>query len=80
MWHWASALDPPICPPAPSSLNIGYWLLEDPEVDMRQRWIKAYACSLQCIAEASVSWFLTTEGRTMTLEVSNLVKSIVLYQ
>ena len=74
MWHWASALDLPICPPAPSSLNIGHWLWEDPKVDERQRWIEAYACSLQHIAEASVGWFWTTEGRTMTPEVSNLVE------
>ena len=26
VWHLASALDPPVCPPAPSLLNIGHWL------------------------------------------------------
>ena len=36
VWHWASALDLPTCPPAPSSLNIGHWLQEDCEVDERQ--------------------------------------------
>ena len=24
VWHWASALDPPVCPPAPSSMNINH--------------------------------------------------------
>ena len=41
---------------------------------MKDRWIKAYACSLQCVAEASVGWFWTTEGKTMTPQVSNLVE------
>ena len=74
VWHWASALDPLICPPAPSSLNIGHWLWDDCEVDERQWWIKAYTCSLQCIAKASVGWFWTAEGKIMTLQVSNLVE------
>ena len=77
MWHWASALDLPICPPASSSLKIGHWLQDDLKVDERQRWIKAYTCSLQCMAEASVGWFWTTEARTMTLEVSNLVQTFL---
>ena len=42
MWHWASALDPPVCLPVPSLLNIGHWLWEDHNVDDRQQWIKAY--------------------------------------
>ena len=44
VWHWALALDPPLCPPVPSSLNIGHWLWEDHNVDDRQQWIEAYAC------------------------------------
>ena len=28
MWHWSSAVDPPTYPPAPTSMNIGYWLHE----------------------------------------------------
>ena len=48
IWHWVSALDPPLCLPAPSVLDIGHWLWEDHDVDDTQWWIKAYACSLQC--------------------------------
>ena len=44
VWHWASALEPPICPLVPSSLNIGHWLWDDCEVDERHRWIEAYVC------------------------------------
>ena len=54
IWHWASALDPPVCPPAPSLLDIGHWLQEDHDVDDRQWWIEAYMCSLQRVAEASM--------------------------
>ena len=54
VWHWASAIYPAICPPVSLSLNIGYWLWNNCEVDDRQWWIEAYVCSLQCMAEASV--------------------------
>ena len=62
VWHWASALDPPVCLPAPSVLDIGHWLWEDHDVDDRQWWIKAYAYSLQCMAEASVGLILDCGG------------------
>ena len=77
IWHWPSALDPPVCPPVPSSLDIGHWLQEDHDVDDRQLWIEAYACALQCMAEASVGQFWTTVGKTMVLEGSNLVKTFM---
>ena len=54
VWHWSSAVDPPTYPPAPISMNIGNWLRESDEEDERQLWIEAYACALQCMAEASV--------------------------
>ena len=53
VWHWSSAVDPPTYPPAPTSLNIGYWLRESDE-DEQQLWIETYACALQHMAEASV--------------------------
>ena len=28
VWHWSSAVDPPTYRPAPTSMNIGYWLCE----------------------------------------------------
>ena len=77
MWHWALALDPPICPPAPSLLNIGHWLQEDCKEDDRQHWIEAYACSLQYMAEASTGQSWTTEGKTMVPEVSSLVETFM---
>ena len=41
-------------PPAPTSMNIGYWLCQTKKKDIRQFWIEAYACALQRVAEASV--------------------------
>ena len=53
VWHWSLAVDPPTYPPAPTSMNIGYWLRQTKKKD-RQFWIEAYACALQLVAEASV--------------------------
>ena len=78
MWHCASVLDPPTCPPVPSSLNTGHWLCEDCKVNERQKWIEAYACTLQYIGEASVGHYWTTEDdRAMTPEVSKLVETFM---
>ena len=77
VWHWALVLDLPTYPPAPSSLNIGHWLHEDCKVSERQKWIEAYACTLQHIGKASVDCSWTTEDRTMTLEVSKLVEIFI---
>ena len=54
VWHWYSAVDPPMYPPMPTSMNIGYWLRQTKKKDIRQFWIEAYACALQRVAEASV--------------------------
>ena len=40
--------------PAPTSMNIGYWLRQTKKKDIRQFWIEAYACALQRMAEASM--------------------------
>ena len=33
VWHWSSAVDPTMYPPAPTSMNIGYWLRETRKKD-----------------------------------------------
>ena len=33
VWHWSSAVDPPMYPPAPTSMDIGYWLRESNDED-----------------------------------------------
>ena len=64
VWHWSSAVEPPTYPPAPTSLDIGYWLRRTRKNNNRQFWIEAYACALQRVAEASVGrrW-IAFEGR-----------------
>ena len=64
VWHWSSAVEPPTYPPAPTSLDIGYWLRRTRKNNNRQFWIEAYACALQRVAEASVGrrW-IAYEGR-----------------
>ena len=61
----------------PSSLNIGHWLQEDHNEDDRQCWIEAYACSLKCMAEASMGQSWTMEGETMVPQVSSLVETFM---
>ena len=65
VWHWSSAVDPPTYPPAPTSMNIGYWLHQTKKKDIRQFWIEAYACVLQRVAEASIGrrWIAFEERR-----------------
>ena len=64
VWHWSSAVEPPTYPPAPTSLDIGYWLRRTRKNNNRQFWIEAYACALQRVAEASIGrrW-IAFEGR-----------------
>ena len=47
VWHWLSAVEPPMYPPVPTSLDIGYWLCWTRKNNNRQFWIEAYACALQ---------------------------------
>ena len=61
----------------PSTLNIGYWLQEDPQVSECQMWIKAYACVLQCVAEVAKGQRWIAEGQHMAPEVSKLVEAFL---
>ena len=36
VWHWSSAVEPPTYPPAPTSLDIGYWLRQTRKNNNRQ--------------------------------------------
>ena len=55
-WRWAITISTsPICPPAPTVMNIGQFL----DVDTTrhgwstQQWLEAYTCGLQHIEEAA---------------------------
>ena len=71
------SLGPPICPPAPSALNIGHWLQEGHKEDDRQCWIEACACFLPCVAEPSVGRCWVMEGKDMVPKVSSLVETFM---
>ena len=74
MWHWSSDINLPTYPPAPTSMNIGYRLRESRGENKRQSWIEAYACALQCVAEASMGQRLITERGTRVPKISRLVE------
>ena len=64
-WHWmVETLRPLICPPAPTILNIRHFLDKDVEGHGwdTQEWMEAYACTLQCSAEAAEGRCLTPNG------------------
>ena len=42
VWQWSSALDPPTYSPVPLTLNVGYWIREDPRLSEHQWWVEAY--------------------------------------
>ena len=54
VWLWSLAVEPPMYPPVPTSMDIGYWLRQTRKNNNRQFWIEAYVCALQRVAEASV--------------------------
>ena len=72
-WQWSAATHAASCPPAPSNMEIGCWLPLDREGNKEDLWAEAYACCLQCVAEASVGCSWETEGEGMVLQVSPLV-------
>ena len=75
VWHWSSAVRAPSHTPLhPTSMNISYWLWENSREDERQLWIEAYACGLQCVAEASVGRRWITERGIKVPKVSRLVE------
>ena len=61
-WQWSSATHTASCPPTPSNMEIGRWLPLDKEGKKEDLWMEAYACCLQCMAEASARCSWETEG------------------
>ena len=56
-WRWVKVSNTPICPPAPTVLNIGQFLNECPKEGDHMPWLLAYACMLQHMGKAA-------DGRT----------------
>ena len=76
-WQWSSTTHPMSCPPAPTNMEIGRWLPLDREGNKEDLWIEAYACCLQCVAEASARRSWVTEGEGMAPQVSPLVQAFL---
>ena len=76
-WQWSAATHTASCPPAPSNMEIGRWLPLDKEGKKEDLWMEAYACCLQCMAEASVGLSWETEGEGMVPQVSSLVQAFL---
>ena len=74
MWHWSSAVNTPTYPPMPTSMNIRYWLHESDKEDEQRLWIEAYACALQCVAEASMDRRWITEGGIRVPKIARVVE------
>ena len=55
----------------------GCWIRKDSVASEHQKWIEVYAWVLQQLAEVSMGQSWTTEGQTMTPEVTKLVKTFL---
>ena len=62
------------CPPAPTNMEIGWWLPLNQEGEKQDLWTEAYACSLQRVAEAATGRSWITEGEGMVPQISPLVQ------
>ena len=76
-WQWSSATHTVSCPPAPSNMEIGWWLPLDKEGKKEDLWMEAYACCLQRVAEASTGCSWETEGEGMVPQVSPVVQAFL---
>ena len=79
-WEWSSAMHPTSCPPAPTNMEIGWWLpldRDNHEGSKEDLWIEAYACCLQRVAEASTGRSWVAKGEGMAPRVSPLTQAFL---
>ena len=79
-WEWSSTMHPTSCPPAPTNMEIGWWLPVDRdnrEGSREDLWIEVYACCLQRVAEASTGWSWIAEKEGMCPRVSPLTQAFL---
>ena len=79
-WKWAGVVsESPICPPAPTVLNIRQFLDEDLTGHgwSQQEWLLAYAHVLQCVGEAVDGRMLRPNGKHFTPQTSMLVDAFL---
>ena len=79
-WKWVGlVLESPVCPPAPTVLNIGQFLNEDSTGHgwIQQEWLLAYACALQQMGEATYGRMWRPNGKRFTPQISMLVDAFL---
>ena len=77
-WRWMAKVSTmPLCPPAPTMLNIGQFLEGCPREGDHTPWLLAYAYTLQCVGEAVEGRTWCPSGVHFTLQISLLVDTFI---
>ena len=77
-WRWkAKASTMPLCPPAPTMLNIGQFLEGCPREGDHTPWPFAYTCALQHVGEAMEGRMWCPSGVHFTPQISLLVDAFI---
>ena len=78
-WQWTfEVCAANFCLPAPTMLNIGQFLDEEPEEGDHAPWLLAYAYTLQCVGEAAEGRRCCPSGMHFSLQVSLLVDAFIM--
>ena len=78
MWKWMAKVSTmPLCPPAPTVLNIGQFLDVSPKEGDCTPWLLAYAHMLQPMGEATDGRTWHPSGEHFTLQISPLVDTFI---
>ena len=77
-WRWMAKVSiTPLCPPAPTMLNIGQFLEGFPREGGCTPWLLAYAHALHCVGEAAEGRTWHPSGVHFTPQFSPLVDTFV---
>ena len=77
-WRWTAKVSTmPLCPPAPTMLNIGQFLKGHPEEGGHTCWLLANAWTMQHMDEASEGRTWHSSGVHFTLQISLLVEAFI---
>ena len=78
MWRWMVQVSTtPLCPSAPTVLNIRQFLNECPKEGDCTPWLLAYAHALQCMGEAADGRMWCPSGVHFTPHISPLVDAFI---
>ena len=78
VWRWTAKVSTmPLCPPAPTMLNIGQFLEGCPREGDHTPWLLAYTHAMQCMGEAMEGRTWHPSGVHFTLKISPLVDTFI---